>query len=171
VALVLTCTALYFEFLLTFATRRAVDLLKKHLANKKDAAVRERALDAIRAIASHSNVSPAVEPYLVALLPATLAAVGDKMTSVKDAAQETALAIVKATNANGVKAVLPPIITSLRTAQKWPEKMTDLRCIEALCVSAPAQLAYRVPDLIPVISEAMWDTKPEVKKAAYGTME
>ena len=170
-ALVLTCTALYFEFLLTFATRRAVDLLKKHLANKKDAAVRERALDAIRAIASHSNVSPAVEPYLVALLPATLAAVGDKMTSVKDAAQETALAIVKATNANGVKAVLPPIITSLRTAQKWPEKMTDLRCIEALCVSAPAQLAYRVPDLIPVISEAMWDTKPEVKKAAYGTME
>jgi len=171
VALVLTCTALRLEFSLTFTTRRAVDLLKKQLANKKDAAVRERALDAIRAIASHSSVSPAVEPYLVALLPATLAAVGDKMTSVKDAAQETALAIVKATNANGVKAVLPPIIISLRTAQKWPEKMTDLKCIEALCVSAPAQLAYRVPDLIPVISEAMWDTKPEVKKAAYGTME
>ncbi len=170
-ALVLTCTALRLEFSLTFTTRRAVDLLKKQLANKKDAAVRERALDAIRAIASHSSVSPAVEPYLVALLPATLAAVGDKMTSVKDAAQETALAIVKATNANGVKAVLPPIIISLRTAQKWPEKMTDLKCIEALCVSAPAQLAYRVPDLIPVISEAMWDTKPEVKKAAYGTME
>lgn len=160
-----------FEILLTCALYSAVDILKKQLANKKDAAVRERALDAIRAIASHSNVSPAVEPYLVALLPATLAAVGDKMTSVKDAAQETAIAIIKATNANGVKAVLPPIISSLRTAQKWPEKMTDLRCIEALCVSAPAQLAYRVPDLIPVISEAMWDTKPEVKKAAYGTME
>lgn len=37
--------------------------------------------------------------------------------------------------------------------------------------SAPAQLAYRVPELIPVVSEAMWDTKPEVKKRAYGTME
>jgi elongation factor 3 len=49
--------------------------------------------------------------------------------------------------------------------------MTDLKCIELLCKSAPAQLAFRVPDLIPIISGAMWDTKPEVKKTAYGTME
>ena len=49
--------------------------------------------------------------------------------------------------------------------------MTDLKCIEVLTKSAPAQMAFRVPDLIPVISGAMWDTKPEVKKAAYATME
>ena len=93
------------------------------------------------------------------------------MVPVKNAATETALAICKATNPNAVKAVLPHIVKSLRNAQKWPEKMADLKCIEALCTSAPAQLAYRVPDLIPVVSEAMWDTKPEVKKAAYHTME
>ncbi|KAF1992488.1 elongation factor [Aulographum hederae CBS 113979] len=150
---------------------KAVELLKKELSNKKDANARERALDAIKAIASHSTISPAVEPYLVALLPSVLSAVGDKMVPVKNAAQATALAIVSATNANAVKAVLPPIIKSLKTAQKWPEKMTDLQCIETLCAKSPAQLAYRVPDLIPVVSEAMWDTKPEVKKAAYGTME
>lgn len=146
-------------------------MLKKQLGNKKDALARERALDAIKAIASHGSISPAVEPYLVTLLPAVLAAVGDKMTSVKSAAQQAALAIVTATNANAVKAILPPIVHSLRTAQKWPEKMTDLQCIEALAQSAPAQMAFRVPDLVPVVSEAMWDTKPEVKKAAYGTME
>ncbi|KAI9705340.1 MAG: translational elongation factor EF-1 alpha [Bogoriella megaspora] len=153
------------------APTKAVELLKKQLANKKDATARERALDAIRAIASHSDVSPAIEPYLVKLLSNVLSAVGDKMVPVKNAAQAAALAIVKATNANGVKAVIVPIINSIRSAQKWPEKMTDLECIEALCESAPAQLAFRVPDLIPVISEAMWDTKPEVKKKAYGTME
>ncbi|KAF2837148.1 elongation factor EF-3 [Patellaria atrata CBS 101060] len=153
------------------APTQAVELLKKQLGNKKDALARERALDAIRAIAQHSTVSPSVEPYLVVLLPNVLAAVGDKMTSVKNAAQTTALAIVGATNANAVKAVLPPILHSLKNAQKWQEKMTDLQCIEALCVSAPAQLSFRVPDLIPAVSEAMWDTKPEVKKAAYGTME
>jgi elongation factor 3 len=49
--------------------------------------------------------------------------------------------------------------------------MADLKCIEVLAASAPAQMAFRVPDLIPVISGAMWDTKPEVKKAAYTTME
>ncbi|KAJ9636817.1 translational elongation factor EF-1 alpha [Coniosporium apollinis] len=153
------------------APTKAVELLKKQLGNKKDALARERACDAIRAIAQHATVSPAVEPYLITLLPATLAAVGDKMSAVKTAAQTASLAIVEASNANAVKAVIPHLVRSLRSAQKWPEKMTDLQCIEALAASAPAQMAFRVPDLIPVISEAMWDTKPEVKKAAYGTME
>ncbi|SLM41161.1 elongation factor 3 [Lasallia pustulata] len=153
------------------APTKAVEILKKQLANKKDAAARERGLHAIQAIAQHSSISPNVEPYLVSLLAPTLAAVGDKMTQVKTAAQAASLAIVKAINPNAVKSVLPPIIKSILTAQKWPEKMTGLLCIEALVESAPTQLAYRVPDLIPVVSESMWDTKPEVKKAAYGTME
>ncbi|KAF2435524.1 ARM repeat-containing protein [Tothia fuscella] len=147
------------------------DSLKKQLANKKDAVARERSLDAIKAIASHSTVSPVVEPYLISILPVVLAAVGDKMVPVKNAASAAAEAIVKGANANAVKAVIPHIVNSLRTAQKWPEKMTDLKCIEILCASAAPQLALRVPDLVPVISEAMWDTKPEVKKTAYATME
>jgi elongation factor 3 len=93
------------------------------------------------------------------------------MSGVKVAAQTTAESIVAAANPNAVKAIIPHIIKSLETAQKWPEKMTDLKCIEVLTKSAPAQMAFRVPDLIPVISGAMWDTKPEVKKAAYATME
>jgi elongation factor 3 len=108
---------------------------------------------------------------LVVLLPSALTAVGDKMVPVQNAAKAAALAIVKAVTANAVKAVLPPIINSILTAQKWQEKMCGLDCIEALVTSSPIQLAYRVPDLIPVVSESMWDTKPEVKKKAYGTME
>ncbi|KAJ8115155.1 hypothetical protein OPT61_g3140 [Boeremia exigua] len=153
------------------APTKAVELLKKQLSNKKDAVARERALDAIRAIAQHSQLSAAVEPYLVALLPNVLSAVGDKMSGVKVAAQTAAEAIVAAANANAVKAIIPHLSHSLETAQKWPEKMTDLKCIETLTASAPAQMAFRVPDLIPVISGAMWDTKAEVKKAAYATME
>jgi elongation factor 3 len=150
---------------------RAVELLRKQLNSKKDAVARERALDAIRAIAQHATVSPAVEPYLIALLPNTLAAVADKMSAVKVAAQTASEAIVSAANPNAVKAIIPHIIHSLENTLKWPEKMTDLKCIELLTKSAPAQFALRVPDLIPVISGAMWDTKPEVKKAAYATME
>lgn len=93
------------------------------------------------------------------------------MATVKVAAQDAALSITKAVNPNAVKLLIPCFIDSIRNAQKWPEKMTDLECIEALCESAPAQLAYQVPDLIPIVSEAMWDTKPEIKKKAYGTME
>jgi elongation factor 3 len=100
-----------------------------------------------------------------------LAAVGDKISSVKKAGEAAAQAIVAAANPNAVKAIIPHIIQSLENAQKWPEKMMDLKLIETLTESAPAQMAFRVPDLIPIISGAMWDTKPEVKKAAYGTME
>ncbi|KAF5872604.1 putative elongation factor 3 protein [Botrytis fragariae] len=153
------------------APTKTVEALKKQLTNKKDANVRERALNAIQAIAEHSEVSAAVEPYLIVLLGPVLNSVGDKMVPVKNAAQAAALAIVKAVNPNAVKAILPPIIKSILEAQKWPEKMTGLDCIEALVESAPTQLALRVPDLIPVVSESMWDTKPEVKKRAYNIME
>ncbi|CAK1361452.1 Elongation factor 3 [Cercospora beticola] len=153
------------------APTKAVDSLKKMLNNKKDANARQNACEAIATIAKHGEVSAVVEPYLVQLHPAVLAAVGDKMAAVKVAAQDAALAITKAVNANAVKLLIPNFINSIRTAQKWPEKMTDLECIEALTESAPAQAAYRVPELIPIVSEAMWDTKPEVKKKAYGTME
>ncbi|PWY90766.1 elongation factor [Aspergillus heteromorphus CBS 117.55] len=150
---------------------KAVEALQKQLANKKDANARERACEAIRAIASHATIAPGVEPHLVTLLSSVLAAVGDKMVPVKNAAQAAALAIVQGINGNAVKAVLPPILESLQNAQKWQEKMAALECINALVESSSAQLSFRVPDLIPVVSEAMWDTKGEIKKAAYSTME
>ncbi|KAL1305295.1 hypothetical protein AAFC00_002199 [Neodothiora populina] len=153
------------------APTKAVETLVKQLSNKKDALARERACDAIKAIASHNQVNPAVEPYLVELLPKVLAAVGDKMVPVKNAASAAALAITRAANANAVKALIPHYIHSIREAQKWPEKMCDLECIELLAETSPAQTAYRVPELIPIVSEAMWDTKADVKKKAYGTME
>ncbi|KAL6915961.1 hypothetical protein ACHAPO_005414 [Fusarium lateritium] len=148
-----------------------IEGLKKQLANKKDATAREKACVAIEAIASHAEVSAAVEPYLVVLLPAVLAAVGDKITAVKNAAQGAVLAIAGGINANAVKAALPSVMESIRSAQKWPEKMAALDFVEYLVKNSPAQLAYRVPELIPVISESMWDTKKEVKERAYKTME
>jgi elongation factor 3 len=150
---------------------KLIDNLQKQLTNKKDAVARERACVAIEQIACHSEVSAAVEPYLVVLLPKVLAAVGDKNANVKSAAQAAVLAIAGAIKGNASKAALPHIIESIRNAQKWPEKMAALDFIDALVVSAPAQLAYRVPELIPVISEAMWDTKKEVKERAYKAME
>lgn len=150
---------------------KAVETFQKQLANKKDAVVRERALEAIRAIAAQPTLAPGIEPHLVALLGNVLAAIGDKMVPVKNAAQATALTIVKAVNGNAVKAVLPPILESVQNASKWAEKLTALQCVDTLVETAPAQLSFRVPDLIPVVSEAMWDTKAEIKKAAYSTME
>ncbi|KAJ5953369.1 Elongation factor 3 [Penicillium verhagenii] len=150
---------------------KAAESLQKQLLNKKDATARERALEGIRAIASHATIAPGVEPHLASLLGPVLNAVGDKAVPVKEAAQSTAAAIVQAINGNAVKAIVPTLLESISTAQKWQEKMTALTCLELLIESSPAQLSYQVPKLIPVVSEAMWDTKGEIKKAAYTTME
>ncbi|KAK3324383.1 armadillo-type protein [Cercophora scortea] len=150
---------------------RTVEALKKQLANKKDAAVREKALTTIQAIAQHAEVSPHVEPYLVVLLPGVFAAAGDKITAVKNAAIAASAAVAEAINPNAVKATLPALIDTLRNALKWPEKMSALEFIETLIRTAPGQTGLLVPELIPVVSEAMWDTKKEVKDRAYKTME
>lgn len=143
--------------------------MKKQLASKKDANARERALITVTSIAE-DDVNAAVEPYLVSILPDVLAAVGDKMVAVKKAAEAAAIQIVQSINPNAVKAVLPALSKSITTAQKWQEKLTALKCIEVLVKTAPAQLGMRLPEVIPTLSEAMWDTKPEVKKAAKVTM-
>lgn len=108
---------------------------------------------------------------MVVLLPSVFAAAGDKITSVKNAALAAASAIAEAINPNAVKATLPHLIESLQNAQKWPEKIAVLDFIETLVRTAPAQTALRVPDLIPVVGDAMWDTKKEVKEHAYKIME
>ncbi|CAI7659381.1 unnamed protein product [Penicillium bialowiezense] len=141
---------------------KAAELFKAQLANKKDATVRERAAEGIRAIALHPTIAAGVEPHLVALLGPILAAVGDKQQNVKEAAQSAALAIVKAVSGNAVKATITPILESLANAQKWQEKKCALDCLDQLVDSAKMQLGYQVPTLLPVISEAMWDTKAEV---------
>ena len=115
-------------------------------------------------------MSVGVEPYLVSLLPSILATVGDKIVAVKKAAEITATTIVDKINPNAVKAVLSYLTTSILEAQKWQEKAAALTLLGALVAKAPSQVAVRLPELVPTVSSAMWDTKPEIKKQAKATM-
>ncbi|CAK7567178.1 MAG: translational elongation factor EF-1 alpha [Sporothrix epigloea] len=150
---------------------KTIDALLKQLNNKKDALVREKALTTVQAIAQHADVSAHVEPFLVVLLPAVLAGAGDKITSVKTAAIAAALAIAESLSPNAVKAALPPVLESLRNAQKFPERLLALDFIDSLIRTSQVQMGTRVPELIPAVSEAMWVTKKEVSARAYKTME
>lgn len=140
------------------------------MTSKKDAVAREHACTAIAHICI-KHLAPGIEPYIVSLLPNVLTAVGDKMVAVKNAANDAAIKIVTAINPNAVKAVLPALSKSILESPKWPEKMTALKCLDVLVEQAPAQTAVRLPDLIPTVSSAMWDTKKEVKAGAHAAME
>lgn len=154
---------------------KAVETLQKQIANKKDGNVRVRALDAIRAIASHSTIAPGVEPHLVTLLAPVLETAGKKKAKAVPNEVETAhgaaIAIVKGINGNAVKAVLPTILESLDMRKNTGEKLAALDCITELVRSSPAQLAFRVPDLIPVLSAAMWHADEKVTEQIRGIQE
>ncbi|AGO09963.1 AaceriAAL028Wp [[Ashbya] aceris (nom. inval.)] len=141
--------------------------LAKAVKDKKTAAA---ALETIAHIANESNLSPSVEPYIVDLVPEVCAKSGDKDKDVQAIASKTLLAIVKAIDPVAIKVILPHLTNSLVTTNKWQEKVAVLAAVSALVDAAKTQVALRMPELIPVLSEAMWDTKKEVKQAATATM-
>ncbi|CAI4721870.1 AHG_G0046600.mRNA.1.CDS.1 [Saccharomyces cerevisiae] len=127
-------------------------------------------LGAVAYIANETNLSPSVEPYIVATVPSVCSKAGSKDNDVQLAATKALKAIASAVNPVAVKALLPHLIHSLETSNKWKEKVAVLEVISVLVDAAKEQIALRMPELIPVLSESMWDTKKEVKEATTTTI-
>ncbi|AJT34877.1 translation elongation factor EF-3 [Saccharomyces cerevisiae S288C] len=127
-------------------------------------------LGAVAYIANETNLSPSVEPYIVATVPSVCSKAGSKDNDVQLAATKALKAIASAVNPVAVKALLPHLIHSLETSNKWKEKVAVLEVISVLVDAAKEQIALRMPELIPVLSESMWDTKKGVKEAATTTI-
>ncbi|CAI4741541.1 AEL_collapsed_G0048100.mRNA.1.CDS.1 [Saccharomyces cerevisiae] len=127
-------------------------------------------LGAVAYIANETNLSPSVEPYIVATVPSVCSKAGSKDNDVQLAATKALKAIASAVNPVAVKALLPHLIHSLETSNKWKEKVAVLEVISVLVDAAKEQIALRMPELIPVLSESMWDTKKEVKEVATTTI-
>lgn len=142
------------------------DLMKAIKDNKTAA----NALDAVAHIANEAGLSPSVEPYIVELVPAICARTGDKDKDIQTIASRTLLAVTKSINPAAVKVILPYLTNALGATSKWQEKKSILAAIHALVDVAKTQVALRMPELIPLLSEAMWDTKKEVKQAATVTI-
>ena len=136
----------------------------------KDAEVASSALIAYAHIASKNNLTPSVEPYVVQLAPEVAAKTGDKNKEVAALAETALLAIAAAITPTAVKSILPGLMSNLSSTNKWTEKVAILKAVSQLVDTAKAQVALRMPELIPALSEAMWDTKKEVKEAAHATM-
>jgi len=144
-----------------------VDKLNTFLADQKLPSRREGALVAIGSLCSAGT---SFEPYLVDFIPNLLERAADKVASIRTAAQEVGCSIISLLNPNGVKIVLPMLFEGMGNKKKWEVKFTSLALLDSLVKSAPKQLGLCLPDIIPIVSQCMWDTKPQVKKAGTSTM-
>jgi elongation factor 3 len=142
------------------------DAVVKALGDKKSPGAREGAAQAVIAI-SKAAVQ-ALEPFFVdsGLYATLVETFADKMPAVRAAAVEAVRTFVENANPWGTTLLLPALLHEIKTAGKWQVKTGALTILDQLVVSAPQQTAKLMPDIIPVLSEAIWDTKADVKKQA-----
>lgn len=154
----------------SFVKTGIFDAIKSGLANKKDPLAREAALVLISTFCE-SGVAHTVEPYIVQVFGDMLDQIGDaKSPKVRSAAIDACKALVQVLSPFAFATVLAPILDRLHSAPKWQVKQGCCTILDLFVTTAPFQVAACFPQLIPVVSEAMWDTKADVKKAARETM-
>ncbi|KAI0345053.1 hypothetical protein BDW22DRAFT_1405863 [Trametopsis cervina] len=149
-----------------------VDSVVKALADKKSPAAREAAASAVSLLAQSPAIT-ALEPIFVdnGLYAALLEAFADKMPAVRTAAVDAVKQYVSRMNKWAAALVLPALLHEIKTAGKWQIKTGSLTILDQLIASSPAQIARLTPEIVPILSEAIWDTKADVKKAARVTLE
>ncbi|CCM05774.1 uncharacterized protein FIBRA_08007 [Fibroporia radiculosa] len=148
------------------------DAAIKALGDKKSPAAREGAANAVAVLAS-SDAIRALEPIFLGsgLYNALLESFADKMPAVRTASIEAVKAYVSSMNPWATALVLPALLQEIKTAGKWQVKTGALLILNQLVVCAPLQTARLTPEIVPVLSEAIWDTKADVKKAARDSLE
>ena len=146
-------------------------VLVKSLGDKKSPAAREGAASTIRTLAKGA-ASIALEIVFVqsGLLSALLDTFADKIPAVRTAAIGAVRDVVKAQSPWATTLLLPPLLHQVKTAGKWQVKTGALEILNHVIKTAPAQTARAMPDIVPILAEAIWDTKAEVKKAARDTL-
>lgn len=137
--------------------------LRELLGEGSAPAAREGALLAVHAICELSGA--AGEPYVVSLLPLVLLANGAQATPVRAAAAEAGAAVARAINPHAVRVVLP-VITRAVESDTWRIKAGALEVMAIMAESSPRQVALALPEIVPVVSHQIWDTKKEVQAAS-----
>jgi len=145
------------------------------LTDKKSPIAREAACDVISTLCEN-GAAALLEPYVISSasnspFPNLLEAFADKMPTVKDAAIAAVKSIVQSMNPWATMVILPALLEQVKTAGKWQIKTGCLDVLQQLVTAAPNQMGRAMPDLIPVLAGAVWDTKADVKKAAKITLE
>lgn len=99
-----------------------------------------------------------------------LEAMGDKLPAVRQAALDAVKNLVKIMTPWALHLILPVLLSQIATAGKWQVKTGALEILDELVTCAADQMAKAMPDIVPVLAAAIWDTKADVKKAARASL-
>ena len=145
-----------------------MDALKGGVEDKKDTNAREGGLLAFECLSS--KLGRLFEPYVIQILPMLLASLGDGKVEVREAADTASRVIMSQLTAQGVKLVLPSLLGGAEEKQ-WRAKQGSIQLLGSMAYCAPKQLGSCLPQIVPVLGEALADPHPKVSAAAKDAMD
>jgi hypothetical protein len=111
------------------------------------------------------------EPYMVgAFLAAALDECGSSSSSVREAAEDTATALVSLANPWAFPCLISPLLLNSLKSNEWRVKSNALDRLTQCTSTSPVQVCRLLPMLIPHICPQVFDTKAQVTKAASSAL-
>ncbi|GBF90643.1 elongation factor EF-3 [Raphidocelis subcapitata] len=129
-----------------------------------DLDAREAALLAVAQLPAAAG--RAAEPHLLPLVPLLLERANDKAGPARDAAVAAAVAVGRSLCPYAAGMVLPVVFAHTDPLKKWQTREAALKMLSAVAEAAPAQVAARLPEIVPLIAGLMVDPREQVKAAA-----
>ena len=146
------------------------NVILKGLGDKKNPAAREGACTLLANLCEQ-GVGHEVEPFIFEnVLNSLVEAMGDKEKSVQKASLESLKAFVKVMSPWAASQMLKVVLAQVRTAGKWQVKTGCIAILEEMVGATPERMAALMPEIIPVMSEVIWDTKTDVQKASRASL-
>jgi len=111
------------------------------------------------------------EPYIVgAFLAAALDECGSSSGDIREAAEDAATSLVQLANPWAFPSLVCPLLLQSLKSKEWRVKSNALDRLAQCAINAPAQVCNLLPTIIPAMTDQVWDTKPQVTKAAAAAL-
>jgi len=133
-----------------------------------DVSKQESALAAVAALAA--GTFPLSQAYILPLLPSCLTLAGSKTVGVRAAATKAATAITDNMSPAAASTALSMLFEAMDSKLNWQIRVLALNLLAAIGDHAPEQLGYALPDVVPVVTPCIQDTKKQVKEAGAKAM-
>ena len=116
------------------------------------------------------TLGSSVEPYLIPLLPTFIEKLSDKDKNVRKSVQSCLNAIIDLINPLCAPIVLPILFEWISEEKKWQQQQGAYILLGRLVPKCGVQIENMLPEIVPIVSEGIWNVKEEVSNAASNTM-